>query len=84
MKAAGDTKRRFSEKKGIIGPQDWYLMDYNNETKNYFKSKDPQIQKMTQPLLIEENTPLRADDHLDGVLEKRVDEEAPETAALIE
>jgi hypothetical protein len=31
------TTRRFTTKKGVVGPQDWYLKEFSRETLQYFK-----------------------------------------------
>jgi hypothetical protein len=31
------TTRRFTEHKGVVGPQDWYMKEFSRETLQYFK-----------------------------------------------
>ena len=40
--------RRFTTKRGIVGPQDWYMKEFSRETMAYFKSKEVPNQMMTQ------------------------------------
>lgn len=34
------TTRRFTQQKGIVGPQDWYMKEFSRETLAYFKDNE--------------------------------------------
>lgn len=40
------SKRRFKDKSGTIGPQDWYLKEFSKKTMAYFKDNQSMIKKI--------------------------------------
>jgi hypothetical protein len=39
--------RRFTTKKGVVGPSDWYMKEFSRETLAYFKSN--QMSEINMP-----------------------------------
>lgn len=42
------TTRRFTQQKGIVGPQDWYMKEFSRETLQYFKDNQRSMAEAPQ------------------------------------